>query len=91
MFEDAIIYAVLIFVSFAGLLPSEVDEELFWIGRLLPTFAGREDAFNEFSVVSDSDVVAEGIRLMCGELAFGNSVGTTWGFLALSRNNLIRY
>ena len=56
--KDAIIHAVFVFVGFVGLLPSEVDEELFWVCGLLPAFSGGEDAFDKFSVVSDSDVVA---------------------------------
>jgi hypothetical protein len=40
------------------LLPAEVDEKFFWVCGLLPAFSGGEDAFDKFSVVSDSDVVA---------------------------------
>lgn len=36
MFEDAIIYAILIFVCLITLLPFEVDEELFAICGLDP-------------------------------------------------------
>jgi hypothetical protein len=56
--KDAVVDAVFVFVGFVGLLPAEVDEKFFWVCGLLPAFSGGEDAFDKFSVVSDSDVVA---------------------------------
>ena len=44
MFEDAIIYAILILVGFIALLPFQVDKEFFIVGGLGPLWPGGQHA-----------------------------------------------
>lgn len=74
--EHFCVHAVVVVVGFAGLLPPQVQEQVFAVGHFLPVLARRHHPSDQGRVVSLADIesefrVGEGHRFCnCGASAF---------------------